>query len=147
MDRISPRHRSWNMSRIRATGTSPEKTVRSALFKGGLRFRINVRDLPGKPDIVLKRYRVVVFVHGCFWHRHLGCKFAYTPKSHSEFWETKFRRNVERDREVEAQLRQAGWRYLVIWECEVSDDSRLQALITEIRSNEGINGGKSSEPC
>ena len=121
--------------------------MRSVLFKAGLRFRINVRDLPGKPDIVLKKYRAAVFVHGCFWHRHLGCKFAYTPKSHNEFWETKFRQNVERDGEVEAQLRQAGWRYLVIWECEVSDDSRLQALITEIRSNEWINGGKSPEPC
>jgi len=147
MDRISPHHRSWNMSRIRSKNTAPEKTVRSVLFKAGLRFRINVRDLPGKPDIVLKKYRAAVFVHGCFWHRHLGCKFAYTPKSHNEFWETKFRQNVERDGEVEAQLRQAGWRYLVIWECEVSDDSRLQALITEIRSNEWINGGKSPEPC
>ena len=146
MDSLSASHRSWNMSRIRAKGTTPEKTVRSALFKAGLRFRINVRDLPGKPDIVLKRYGVAVFVHGCFWHRHPGCKFAYTPKSHVEVWEAKFRRNVERDREVEVQLRRAGWRCLVIWECEVSDASRLQALITAIRGNYGFREDRSPAP-
>lgn len=140
MDIVSESQRSWNMSRIRARDTQPERTVRSALFKAGLRYRVDVHDLPGKPDIVLKRYRTVVFVHGCFWHRHPGCKLAYTPKSRNDFWEAKFERNVERDREVETQLRQAGWRYLVIWECEVRDDSQLQALIREIKSSEGTSG-------
>lgn len=140
MDIVSESQRSWNMSRIRARDTQPERTVRSALFKAGLRYRVDVHDLPGKPDIVLKRYRTVVFVHGCFWHRHPGCKLAYTPKSRNDFWEAKFEHNVERDREVETQLRQAGWRYLVIWECEVRDDSQLQALIREIKSSEGTTG-------
>jgi len=140
VDIVSESQRSWNMSRIRARDTQPERTVRSALFKAGLRYRVDVHDLPGKPDIVLKRYRTVVFVHGCFWHRHPGCKLAYTPKSRNDFWEAKFERNVERDREVETQLRQAGWRYLVIWECEVRDDSQLQALIREIKSSEGTSG-------
>lgn len=140
MDIVSESQRSWNMSRIRARDTQPERTVRSALFKAGLRYRVDVHDLPGKPDIVLKRYRTVVFVHGCFWHRHPGCKLAYTPKSRNDFWEAKFERNVERDREVETQLRQAGWRYLVIWECEVRDDSQLQALIREIKNSEGTSG-------
>ena len=113
------------MSRIRATGTSPEKTVRSALFKARLRFRINVRDLPGKPDIVLKRYRVVVFVHGCFWHRHPKCKYAYTPKSRIEFWEKKFAENIVRFKIVKKELEKLKWNVVVIWECEIKSNADL----------------------
>jgi len=91
----------------------------------GYRFRLNRADLPGKPDIVLPKYGTVVFVHGCFWHRHRGCRYAYTPKSRVTFWQRKFRRNIERDREVRRKLRALGWWVLVVWECELSKPERL----------------------
>ena len=109
------------MSRIRGTNTTPERIVRSVLHRMGYRFRIHRKDLPGKPDIVLPKHRLVFFVHGCFWHRHRRCKYAYTPKSHKEFWESKFRENVRRDRHVERQLRDIGWHVIMVWECETSD--------------------------
>lgn len=96
------------------------------LHRLGYRFRLHDRSLPGRPDIVLKRHRAVVFVHGCFWHRHRGCKFAYTPKSNVVFWTTKFEGNVARDREAIRRLRRDGWRVLVVWECAVSAPARLQ---------------------
>ncbi len=119
-------HRSWNMSRIKSGNTAPEIAVRSMLHRLGYRFRLHDRSLPGRPDIVLKRHRAVVFVHGCFWHRHRGCKFAYTPKSNVVFWTTKFEGNVARDREAIRRLRRDGWRVLVVWECAVSAPARLQ---------------------
>ena len=121
MDTLSPSRRSWNMSQIKCRNTAPELKVRSALHRAGFRFRLHRRDLPGTPDIVLPRYRTVIFVHGCFWHRHEGCKFAYTPKSRTEFWEEKFSRNMERDRRKILQLQQAGWNVEIIWECETTD--------------------------
>lgn len=132
MDSLSREHRSWNMSRIRGKDTQPELQVRSALHRLGYRFRLNRHDLPGKPDIVLPRYQTVIFVHGCFWHRHPGCRFAYTPKSRVEFWQAKFQRNVERHREVEEELTALGWRVLVIWECETSSDTGLCDRLTEL---------------
>lgn len=120
------------MSRIRGKDTRPELRVRSALHRLGYRFRLNRRDLPGKPDIVLPRYQTVIFVHGCFWHRHPGCRFAYTPKSRVEFWQAKFQRNVERHREVEEELTTLGWRVLVIWECETDSDTGLFDRLTEL---------------
>ena len=119
-DRLTPEHRSWNMSRIRNRDTAPEKIVRSLLHRMGYRFRLHRRDLPGSPDIVLPKYRTVIFVHGCFWHRHKGCKFAYMPKSRPEFWQNKFDTNVERDRRVKRELKKLGWRVIVIWECEAA---------------------------
>jgi len=120
------------MSRIRGKDTQPELRVRSALHRLGYRFRLNRRDLPGKPDIVLPRHQIVIFVHGCFWHRHPGCRFAYTPKSRVEFWQTKFQRNVERHCEVEEELQTLGWRVLVVWECETEVDDRLLERLAEL---------------
>jgi len=126
VDRLSPERRSWNMSRIRGRDTRPEKLVRSLLHRIGYRFRIGNRKLPGNPDIVLAKHRAVILVHGCFWHRHPGCKFAYTPKSRIDFWQQKFRGNVSRDCRTQALLREAGWRVIVIWECEIADPARLR---------------------
>lgn len=124
-DRLSKKHRSWNMSRIRSRDTKPEIIVRSVLHRMGYRFRLHRRDLPGSPDIVLPRYKVVVFVHGCFWHRHQGCKYAYTPKSRGEFWQNKFKENVERDKRNRKELEDDGWYVMVVWECETTDPDRL----------------------
>jgi DNA mismatch endonuclease, patch repair protein len=135
-DRLSRDHRSWNMSRITGSDTAPEKAVRSALHRLGYRFRLNDRRLPGKPDIVLPRHRTVVFVHGCFWHRHSGCEFAYTPRSRLDFWLDKFAGNVTRDKRNVVRLREAGWRVLVVWECETRDSFLLgEWLKDELTSN------------
>jgi DNA mismatch endonuclease (patch repair protein) len=96
------------------------------LHREGYRFRLHPRDLPGKPDIVLPRFRTVVFVHGCFWHRHPGCRYAYNPKSREAFWQEKFRRNVQRDEEAGDALRSLGWRVLYVWECETKDEDALR---------------------
>jgi DNA mismatch endonuclease, patch repair protein len=125
MDTLSREHRSWNMSRIRGRDTNPEKMVRSALHRAGFRFKLQEKSLPGKPDIVLPKHRLIVLVHGCFWHRHRGCKFAYTPKSRKHFWNQKFGENVDRDRRNLRILRRLGWRVVVVWECETSDTLRL----------------------
>jgi DNA mismatch endonuclease (patch repair protein) len=114
------------MSRIRSGDTTPEIAVRSILHRLGYRFRLHDPSLPGRPDIVLKRHRVVVFVHGCFWHRHHGCRFAYTPKSNISFWTTKFAENVARDRAAIRRLRREGWMVLVVWECRLRQRCRLQ---------------------
>jgi DNA mismatch endonuclease (patch repair protein) len=121
MDRISVERRSWNMSRIKAKNTKPEITVRSLLHRMGFRFRLHVRRLPGCPDIVLPRLKSVVFVHGCFWHRHRKCSFAYSPKTRKAFWKSKFEDNVRRDRRHLHDLAELGWRALVIWECQIRD--------------------------
>lgn len=125
MDRIDKERRSWNMSRIKAQDTRPELRVRSLLHRLGLRFRLNNKDLPGKPDLVLPKFRTAVFVHGCFWHRHPGCSFAYTPKSNLAFWNTKFSRNIHRDAQVTDLLRALGWNQVIIWECELRDVDKL----------------------
>ncbi len=120
------------MSGIRGTNTAPEIAVRKFLHSKGYRYRLHVPGVPGKPDIVLRRLGSVVFVHGCFWHRHSGCKFAYTPKSNSAFWEKKFVSNVARDRLVRRQLKRAGWRTHLIWECQI-DDRGLEGLLKNLR--------------
>lgn len=119
VDVHTPERRSFNMSRIGGRDTSPEVTLRSALHRAGLRFRLHVKDLPGRPDIVLPRRRLVIFVHGCFWHRHPGCRFTTTPATNTEFWKTKFARNVERDADNIAAAQAAGWAVFVAWECEI----------------------------
>ena len=124
-DTLSEERRSWNMAQIRGKDTAPEKVVRSLLHALGFRFRLHRQDLPGKPDIVLPKHKSVIMVHGCFWHRHPGCKYAYDPKSRVEFWQEKFRRNVERDGEVRAALRNMGWKVIVVWECELRDMETL----------------------
>lgn len=125
MDSLSPDRRSWNMSRIRAKDTRPERVVRSLLHRLGYRFRLNRNDIPGKPDIVLPKYRTVIFVHGCFWHRHKGCSLAYTPKSNLAFWNKKFQRNIQRDAEVAEALKKTTWKQLIVWECETKDEVAL----------------------
>jgi DNA mismatch endonuclease (patch repair protein) len=106
------------MSRIRGKDTEPEKLVRSALHRAGYRFRLHSKQFPGRPDIMLPKHRTVVFVHGCFWHRHRGCRFAYTPKSRIAFWNAKFDGNVARDRRNARELRKLGWKVVTVWECE-----------------------------
>ena len=121
--------RSDIMRAVKRAHTKPEIIVRKALHALGLRFRLHRRDLPGSPDIVLPRFRTVVFVHGCFWHRHPGCRHATTPKSRQEYWLPKFEANVERDARKEAQLRELGWRVAVIWECETKSLAALEARL------------------
>lgn len=131
MDRLTPERRSWNMARIRGHDTSPERIVRTLLHRLGFRFRLHCKQLPGRPDIVLPKHRKVVLVHGCYWHRHEGCKYAYSPKSRVEFWTQKFERNVARDREVLTLLEDAGWTCIVVWECETRD---IEALTTRLQA-------------
>ena len=121
------------MAGIGGKDTKPEIAVRSALHRLGLRFRLHRAGLPGRPDVVLSRHHAVVFVHGCFWHRHIGCKLAYTPKSNLTFWRRKFRENVERDMRTAGNLRRLGWRIFVVWECSLTD-ARLKTLAAKIRS-------------
>ncbi len=121
VDRISKERRSWNMPRIKGKNTKPELLLRSMLHKAGYRFRLHRTDLPGKPDIVLPKYRTVIFVNGCYWHRHENCPNATTPKTRTEFWEAKFKDTVERDKRNIAKLEATGWRVNVIWECELKN--------------------------
>ena len=118
-DILSPEKRSHNMAAIRSKDTKPEMYLRKLLFSKGYRYRKNVSSIPGHPDIYLAKYNVAIFVNGCFWHRHNGCKYAYTPKSRIEFWNKKFEDNVARDLHVRKQLRELGIRCAVIWECTV----------------------------
>src|SRR5437660_1250360 len=118
MDRIDKQRRSWNMSRIKSKDTRPEILVRSTLHAMGYRFRLHSRALPGSPDIVLPKHHTALFVHGCFWHRHTGCRFAYTPKSRKKFWFAKFAANIARDIKASRALRQLGWKPVIVWECE-----------------------------
>lgn len=131
MDRISKEHRSWNMSRIKSRDTKPELIVRSMLHRMGYRFRVHVRTLPGKPDIVLPKYRTVIFVHGCFWHRHKRCKYAYMPKTRQEFWRTKFAANQRHDANATIRLRHLRWRVLVIWECQLRSVLTLETRLAK----------------
>ena len=125
MDIVTKEKRSWNMSRIHSKNTRPELEVRSLLHNAGFRFRLHDNALPGKPDIVLKKYKTVIFVHGCFWHRHPNCKYAYTPKSRLDFWRNKFTNNVERHKIVSRELRTLGWKVVVVWTCEIINPHSL----------------------
>ena len=118
-DKLTPEKRSWNMSRIKGKDTKIEVEVRKYLFSKGYRFRKNDKRYPGKSDIVLPKYHVAIFVHGCFWHRHEGCKDAATPKTRTEFWLEKFDKDVKKDQIKQEKLRELGWKVIVIWECEL----------------------------
>ena len=109
------------MSAIKSKNTKPEIKVRKVLHSMGYRFRLHSKDLPGSPDIVLPKYKTVIFVHGCFWHRHENCKYASTPKTRQEFWETKFRENINRDKINQENLSSKGWKIIIVWECEIKD--------------------------
>ncbi|WP_378946628.1 very short patch repair endonuclease [Mesorhizobium sp. ANAO-SY3R2] len=132
MDSLSPTERSARMSRVRAANTRPEMVVRRLIYTLGYRYRLHRRDLPGKPDLVFGSRRAVIFVHGCFWHRHPSpdCKLARMPKSRLDFWGSKLSRNRQHDIEVEELLKEAGWRVLTLWECELRD---RPALVTKVR--------------
>lgn len=118
------------MSRIKGRDTKPELIVRSLLHRAGVRFSLRRKDLPGRPDIVLPKFKAVIFVHGCFWHRHKGCKVASNPKSHKVYWNSKFKGNVARDKRNIHNLRQTGWKVKVVWGCEVMQDP--QAVLARL---------------
>jgi DNA mismatch endonuclease, patch repair protein len=132
VDHLSSEKRSWNMSRIRNGDTGPEIVLRKLLHAAGFRFRLHVKNLPGKPDIVLPKWRTVIFVHGCFWHRHTGCRDATTPKTRTDWWLEKFSKNVANDQKKQRALADAGWSVLVVWECELRELQRLKPKLTEL---------------
>lgn len=140
-DIVDAQTRSRMMAGIRAKDTDPELVVRRYLHATGLRFRLHAGDLPGRPDIIFARARVALFVHGCFWHRHPGCRFATTPATRRAFWDDKFRRNVERDQRKACELAGLGWKVLTIWECEVHNELVLDHLFWVVRSSEAARLG------
>ena len=127
--------RSYNMSQIKGKNTRPEEIVRKYLFSRGFRYRKNVAKLPGKPDIVLPKYRTVIFVNGCFWHMHQGCRYFVWPKHNAEFWKEKITGNAERDQRKRQELEELGWRVMIVWECQLKDDQdlTLQLLREDIK--------------
>ncbi len=139
MDHLSKEKRSWNMSRIRSTETKPEERVRKYLFSKGFRYRKNDKRLPGKPDIVLPKYRAVIFINGCFWHCHKGCSRANVPKSNLEYWKVKLENNVRRDLEEYQRLAELGWRVLIVWECELNKkvfSETMEKMVNNILSDD-----------
>ncbi len=133
-ERESPKYRSWVMSRVRSKDTSPELRVRSLIHRAGYRYGLHVKTLPGSPDIVMRKYRTVVFVNGCFWHRHPGCKQASTPKTNVDYWQGKFARNVARAKQNYDALQRYGWKVVVIWECQTKDTQELLDLLSRALS-------------
>ncbi len=141
-DVLTPEQRSYNMSRIRNRDTKPEEMVRKYLFSHGFRYRKNDTGLPGKPDIVLPKYKTVIFVNGCFWHKHEGCKYFVWPKDNKEFWKEKITRNVTRDQENYNKLQDMGWNIIIIWECELKSKTReltLNRLLVSLTRKLGID--------
>ena len=138
-DFLSPEERSKRMARIKGANTRPEIVLRKVLHSLGLRFRLNRKDLPGRPDLVFPRYNAIVFVHGCFWHRHHNCNISTIPKTNSDFWSEKFKKNVARDIRVVESLAELGWRVFVVWECELSSAKKAKA--TGQKLSELIRGG------
>jgi len=139
-DLVTTKKRGQMMAGIEGANTKPELTVRRYLHSHGFRYRLHDKKLPGRPDLVLPKYRAIVMVHGCYWHRHPGCKLAYTPKSRRDFWQKKFSRNIKRDAEVYLALKNAGWRVVTIWECALRNndlrDEGLKYLANWIRSDQ-----------
>ena len=131
-DVLSPDQRHRCMSHIRSKDTKPELKVRKWLWGHGYRYRLNVKSVPGKPDIVMRPYRTAIFVNGCFWHGHENCRKARIPKSNIGFWEAKIKRNRERDERVTAELESMGWRVIVVWECEIDRKSYRQENLERI---------------
>ena len=140
MDVVDAATRSRMMSGIRSKDTQPEMIVRKYLHSQGFRYRLHARKLPGSPDLVLPMYKVAIFVHGCFWHRHQGCRYATTPASNAERWKLKFDANTERDARKANMLRDAGWRVITVWECELKHTprERLGRLVHEIRGADPV---------
>lgn len=137
-DVLTPDQRHRNMAAIRSVSTKPELALRRALWHLGLRYTINDKKLPGKPDIVLPKYRTVVFVHGCFWHGHKGCQASHIPETNTDFWKAKITRNQERDQEVWRQLEAKGWSVIIVWECQLKKavlDETIRRVDEEIHLN------------
>lgn len=135
MDNRTSIQRSKNMANIPSSNTKPEITVGKYLFANGFRYRKNVKNMPGKPDFVLRKYRSVIFINGCFWHGHEGCKYFVMAKSNTEFWQDKINYNKKRDKENICKLQELGWKVIIVWECELrhgDKDKRLQQLTKEI---------------
>jgi len=131
-DHLTPVKRSWNMSRIRSKNTKPEMIVRKMLHKHGIRYRLHARDLPGKPDLSNKEKKFAIFVNGCFWHQHKGCKRASIPKSNTEYWIPKLKKNINRLKENLEELDNMGFKTAVIWECEVNKTLTYNKLVEKI---------------
>lgn len=128
--------RSYNMSRIKGKDTKPEMLVRRYLHAKGYRYRLHVKDMPGKPDIVLPKYRTVIFIHGCFWHGHKGCKYYVVPKTRTEWWLNKINRNIENDKKAIKTLKKEGWKVIALWECGLKStpiDKTLSALSQKLQ--------------
>ena len=134
MDTISKAARSVLMAKIRSRDSKPERTLRSAMHLAGLRFRLHRAGLPGTPDIVLPATQIAIFVHGCFWHQHPGCKLASSPRSNTDYWLPKLQRNVRRDRRVAYALRRLGWAVLTVWECQIRKEASLAAALNRIHA-------------
>ena len=134
-DTMTPAQRHDCMSHVRSRNTKPEKVVRDALWRKGYRYRLNDRRLPGTPDLVLPKYRAVIFINGCFWHGHDCARGARVPKNNRDYWVTKIARNVERDRKNHAALSALGWSVLILWECGIRDDASLERLLRDFLEN------------
>lgn len=132
MDTLNANERSALMAKVRSHGTQPEIRARRVSHSLGLRFRLRRRDLPGSPDLVFPKYKIALFIHGCFWHQHTDCKRASLPKTNADFWRVKLDRNVERDYETQSAIESLGWKYVVIWECETRQKSALRTLLIKI---------------
>lgn len=140
MDVHDKKTRSYNMSRIKGKNTKPEEIVRKYLFSHGFRYRKNDKRLPGTPDIVLPKYKTAIFVNGCFWHGHAGCKYFVYPQNNAEFWKNKIKTNIERDQKKETQLKKLGWHVITIWECQLKPRVREENLLKLIKKLEEANG-------
>ena len=131
MDTVTKTKRSWIMSKVRRQNTAPEIRVRSQIHRMGFRFRVAKKGLPGTPDVVLPRHKKVIFVHGCFWHQHPGCRLAKRPGTNLYYWNAKFEDNIARDRRNEESLTQAGWKILVLWTCEIKDGEGMKEKLVQ----------------
>lgn len=143
-DRHTPEQRSYNMSRIRSTNTKPEVLLRKKLFAEGFRYRINDKKLPGKPDVVLKKYNTVIFVHGCFWHGHSACKYFVLPKTRTDFWLNKINGNIERDLKHEQALIHLGWKVITVWGCELKKNTLEATFDNLVKTIKNISCVKDS---
>ena len=139
-DVMTPEQRSRCMAAIKGKDTKPEMIVRKYLFSRGLRFRVQVRKLPGNPDIVLRKYKTVIFVNGCFWHGHEDCRYFRLPKSNVEFWKEKIERNIERDKESMKALFDLGWKVIRVWECELCNKANREAILNKIYNSITTSG-------
>ncbi len=141
-DRLSPQARSANMSRVRSENTAPERRVRSLLHRAGYRFRLHPRDLPGSPDIVLPKWKTAIFVHGCFWHGHEGCRRSKLPSTRTEFWRAKIERNRARDRAATERLIALGYRVVTLWGCELRSDFSILSRVNSVTGRGQVGGSE-----